>query len=249
VPPGRAAPVKEDRLQQQGALNVKKSSIRAAVAAVAALAAGIGWMGIAARPAAAQQVAPARSAGAPNIAMLDVNSVFKNHARFKAKMQDLDADVKSLQEQAKQANAQINKLVEQLQNYRAGSDEYKRLEEDIVKQRSEIQTRMQIQKRDVMQREAKIHYEVYCEIQQEVRYICQANNIGVVLNYSRDPINAENPDDVLRGISQKVVFSNADLDITPLVISRLSPPNRQADRSNASPARPGVGVPSGNRQF
>ena len=62
-PLGRAAVVKDDRLQQQGVLNVKKSRLMAVLATCAAGC--LVWMSLAARPALAQQRPPMAAPAAP----------------------------------------------------------------------------------------------------------------------------------------------------------------------------------------
>ena len=56
--------------------------------------------------------APARPAGGPSIALLDVSYIFKNHARFKGMMEDMKADVERAENQVKAERDAITKLNE-----------------------------------------------------------------------------------------------------------------------------------------
>jgi Skp family chaperone for outer membrane proteins len=232
VPSGRAATVKEGRLKQQGALNVKKSSLVAALAAVAAAAAWVAWMGLGGQPAEAQQAAPVRAANMPTTALIDVNYIIKNHQRLKAALDQYENDAKTAQSDWKTENDKITKEAESLKdlNLKPGSPDYAKAEEQIMNKRAQLQIRMTREKKDFVQREAKLYYAVYQEILQEVQYYCSAYNISLVLNFQGDKINQDNPQDILRGVQQQVVFYNKDLDITPWVLNRLNP--RTANGSN-----------------
>lgn len=209
---------------------------------LAALAASVMWMGLAADPATAQQQ-PVRPQGLSGVALLDVNYVFKKHARFKSQMEEMRGDVERSQTEWKRQNEGINKLVERLNEFRPGTPDYKAMEEEIVNQRTKLQATMTIAKKDFLQREAKVYYNVYQEIMQEVKYYCEANGVTLVMTFNGDKINPENPEDVLRGINQKVVYYNPEMDITPLILKRLGAAAPQINPGPAMQTRPGVYVP------
>jgi Skp family chaperone for outer membrane proteins len=230
---GRAAPVKDDRLQQQGALNVKKSYLAAALAASVVVWGLLGSRG------AAQQ--PARVAAPTSIALVDVTYIFKNHPRYKAMMDELKGEVERAEARWKAEAEKIKRDAERIQDFRAGTPDYKNIEEDVVRKQSDLQARIKLEQKDLMQREAKIHFNVYQEILQEVTYYCQTNNIGVVVRFNGDPVNAEKPDDILRGMNQQVIYYHKDLDITPIIMKRFT-----ARPATGGPigVRPGVGAPA-----
>jgi Skp family chaperone for outer membrane proteins len=227
---------RKTRLQQQGVLNVKKSLVLAAVAAA------VVWMTVSAPRAGAQQ--PLRTQGGGAVALVDVNYIFHKHARFKSQIEEMKADIERTQADFKRTADQITKDAERLNDFRSGTPDYHNAEEELVKRRAELQAKMALQKREFLQREAKIYYNVYTEIMQEVQYYCQANNVGLVLSFNGDKINPENPDEVLRGINRQVVNYNPDLDITPTILQRISPQNRPAQTGDT---RQGVFVPPVNR--
>ena len=204
----------EDRLQQQGALNVKKSCLLAALAAVVSL-------GLLTGQGAGQ--APVRPIGVPGIALVDVNYIFKNHPRFKSMMDDLKGDIDRAEQRWKAEAEKIKRDSERINDYRAGTQEYKTIEEDAARKMSDMQVRVKLEQKEFLQREAKVYYNVYTEIMQEVQYYCSVNNIGVVIRFNGDQINVEKPDDVLRGVNQQVVYYSKDLDITPAILNRLGP--------------------------
>lgn len=228
-------------MQQQGVLNVKKSyvSVAWALTAVVALALLVAWGGHGASQADAQQPG-VRAQGPTNVALVDVNYIFKKHARFKLLMEEMKGDVDRAQAEFKRQAEAINKDAENLANFRPGTPDYRAAEEEVVNRKSKLQGQMALQKKEFLQREAKIYYNVYQEIIQEVQYYCQANNIGLVLSFNGDPINPDNPDDVLRGINNKTVYYSKELDITGFILKRVGAPAAPAGPVGFRPAAGGV---------
>jgi Skp family chaperone for outer membrane proteins len=216
-------------------LNVKNSCL------VAVFAATIALTGLTARTAVSQQPVM-RGPGVQSVALVDVNYIFKKHGRFKAQMEQMRADVERSQAEWKRQMEAINKQADRLQEFRPGTPDYKAMEEDIVNQKAKLQGQVALQKKEFLQREAKIYYNTYSEIMQEVRYHCQQNGLGLILSFNGDKINPENPEDVLRGINNKVVYYDDGLDITPIILKRLNPD--VADRSAVPTGPQGVSFPN-----
>ena len=174
------------------------------------------------------------------IALLDVSLIFKNHGRFKAMMAEMENDVKRAEEQMKAERDTIRALSERLKEFRAGSPEYKQLEEQVAKRQSDLQVQVALQRKEFLQRESKIYHMVYMEVEQEVAYFAQQNGIAVVLRHSGDQVEGSDPNDVLRDINKQVVWSASGLDITQPILDRLNS-RSVAPAVNPGPAsRPGV---------
>jgi Skp family chaperone for outer membrane proteins len=190
---------------------------------LAAVAVALVELALLASPARAQQP-PVRPSAGPGIALVDVSYIFKHHPRFKAQEEEIKADAERAQMEFKRVNDAIAKDAERLNEFRPGTPDYKAAEEDIVNRKMKLQGSVQLQKKEFMQRDAKIYYNVYTEIMQEVQYYCQANAISLVLDFNGDAINPDNPSEVARGLQRQVIYYNKDLDITPYVLKRLGAP-------------------------
>lgn len=210
----------------------------------AALTAGLLTSLLAASSALAQQPQPqpraaAQPAARPSgVALLDINAVFKEHPGFKARMAELEERGKQLDNQVKIGRDELKALAEQMKEMREGTPQFKQMEEQLAEKQGSLQVRVQLQKKEFLQMQAKVYQTVYQEIEQEVASIAAANNIAVVLRYSSDPVDAEKPDDVLRNINKQVVYAAAGLDITPYVCQRI--------KSRAVPGPAPAGYPGGN---
>ena len=186
--------------------------------------------------------APARPAAGPNVALLDVSYIFKNHARFKGKMEEMKADVERAEAQVKKERETIIKLAEDLQRFHKGTPDYKALEEELAKRQADLSVQVQLTKNEFLQREAKIYHNVYQEIWQATDYYCKQNGIDMVLRFNGDPVDVERPDSVLSFINKPVVWYQKNLDITPAILAdlnRTAPAPAAADRRTA-PVRPSV---------
>jgi Skp family chaperone for outer membrane proteins len=175
------------------------------------------------------------------LALLDVSRIFKNHARFKGMMQDMKADVERAEAQVKSDREAIGKLAERLQEFRKGTQDYQQLEEELAKRQADLAVRVQIQKSQFLQNEAKIYNNVYQEILQATDYFCKQHRIDIVVRYSSEGVDADRPDSVLSFINKPVVWNDPGLDITDAILTEL---NRTAINPTAAgrapPARPGV---------
>jgi len=225
---------------------VRKSQFLAALAGCILSMSLVGFY--ASRETAAQQ--PGRTArrpqhGGPAIALLDVSYVFKNHTRFKAMMADMKADVQRAEARVRSERDAIRKLAERLKDFRKGTPDYKALEEELVKRQADLAAGVQLEKKEFLQREAKIYYNVYQEVLQEVDYYAAANGIAMVLRFNGNPVDQEKPEDVLRHINKPVIWYAKNYDITPVVLGRIN--DRAFNPSSTAPhgpaRRPGAGVP------
>jgi Skp family chaperone for outer membrane proteins len=140
-------------------------------------------------------------------------------------MTDLQADMERAEQQMKKERDSLRVLSERLNDYRAGTAEYKQLEEEMAKRSADLTVRFQLQKKEFTKTEAKTYYMVYQEIQQEVDAYAQANGIAAVLKFKSELADVDKPDEVLTELNKPVIWYARNLDITPLILESL---NRRA---------------------
>ena len=171
----------------------------------------------------AQAQAPARAPqAAPQIALLDVSAVFKNHRRMQAMMDDMKKDVERAEQAVRAEREAIRNLAERLKEFRKGTPDYRAIEEELTKKQADLSVRIQLQKKEFLQREAKIFYTVYQEIQQEVAYYASAYGVSLVLRSSSEQADIENPQEVLAYLNRDVVWNARQIDITNYILDRLN---------------------------
>jgi outer membrane protein len=202
--------------------------------------------------AAVGSTASAQQVPAGSVAIIDLSYIFKNHARFKAMTEDMRASVTAAEEELKRRKAEIDALSKRLQelgnDFRKDSPEYKQLDADITKKKIDLNAAIALQKKDFLEKEAKIYYSVYTEISDEVQYFADRNRISLVLRFNGDPASDSDPQEILKQLNKSVVYYNKSIDITPMVLDSINARNgggrpAQGGPVGAQQPRPGVGVP------
>jgi len=212
-------------------LKVKKSRVGVALASCFLVAAVL-----VAGALAQQRTGPAAGTRVgSDIALIDMGVIFKNHTRFKAHMTDLQADMERAEQQMKKERDSLRALSERLNDYRAGTAEYKQLEEEIAKRSADLNVRFQLQKKEFAKTEAKTYYMVYQEIQQEVDAYAQANGIAAVFKFKSEPADADKPDEILTELNKPVIWYARGLDITPIILESLNRRALQTERPSNGP--------------
>jgi Skp family chaperone for outer membrane proteins len=158
----------------------------------------------------------------PNIVLLDVSYVFDHLPRFQQVMNDMKKDVTNADAAVKAENSAIQKLAQELELKSRGSPDYKRMEEQVITRKANLAAQVETQRREFMQRETKIYYDCYRQIQVVVNDYCAANNIDMVLRFSSDPVDPDNPNSVINTINKPVVTYVRDRDITPDILDILT---------------------------
>jgi Skp family chaperone for outer membrane proteins len=174
------------------------------------------------------------------LALLDVSRIFKSHQRFKGMMDDMKADVERAEAQVKAERENIGQLADRLQEFHKGTPEYKQMEEDLAKRQAELAVRVNLQKNEFLQREAKIYNSVYQEILQATDYFCKQNRIDMVLRFNSDQVDVERPDSVLAFINKPVVWYDRGLDITEPILQDLNRNAINPGPASRTPTQQGV---------
>jgi len=192
----------------QGVLKVKTSLCSAALAA-ALLACGL-----AAGPSYAQT-------GGTAVAVIDVPYIFKNHVRFKQQIEDIKKDIDAYKEVVTQQQTQLRTESEKLNQWKAGTKEYKDVEENIARMRVNFQLESAKRQKEFMEQEAKIYFNVYKEIEAAVADFAGRNRIGLVLRYSAEDMDPTKRESIMQGINKMVIYQNR-LNITDIILDTLN---------------------------
>ena len=183
--------------------------------------------------------AQAQSAG--SVAVIDISRIFKEHQRFRAALADMKKDVEAAEAGLRKDAESIKQMAVDLQKapYAPGSPQYKEQEELIATKQAQIQLKMNLQKKEFMEREAKVYYQVYTEIEQEVAKFAQRYGINLVLRYNKIEMSPENRQEVLAGVNRAVVYQNK-IDITDDILRIIQPqgPLPNSQRTGLIPGQP-----------
>jgi len=233
--------------RQQGVHSVKRHLTAFTLAAAVALVQGSAFAQVPVRPVqpapAAAQPAPAaaqppRSAvPAAHVAVVDVGYIFKNHARFKAEMDRMKDQVMAAENGLKAEQERIKGLMDQLKGYNPGTPEYRKFEGEVAKAQGDFSVNAQLQKKDFMDREAKVYYGVYGEIERAVSQFARDHGIAIVHRFDGDPIDASDRNRILGSITKPMVYYDPQIDITPDVLKILNGASVAAQPQAGQPRR------------
>ena len=173
-----------------------------------------------------QPAAPASASvsGSPatHVAVIDVGYIFKNHNRFKAAMEKMKDEVMAAENALKAERDRINVLMEQLKNFNVGPPEHRKLEAEVAKAQGDFNVNAQLQKKDFMDREAKVYLQVYNEIERAVSQFARDNKIAVVHRFDGEPVDDADRNRILGSITKPIVYYDPQVDITPDILRMLN---------------------------
>ena len=156
------------------------------------------------------------------IAVIDLQTVFKNHQRFQTKKDAFNKDADAYKAHVRDTQRKGNAEIEKLKQFKPGTPEYTNLEKRLAGMRADLQVETQLKNKEMALREAQIFYEAYSEVQQQVAKFSGEYGISMVLRFEQTEIDPANLQSVRMGLSRPVVYVYPQLDITAEVIKRLN---------------------------
>ncbi len=156
------------------------------------------------------------------IAVVDVNRLLKNHAKLKKELSNLGGEARLQQAKFESQLKSMSKKAEELKDLTAGTREYKTLEEELMQGKAKIQTDIALTRKDFEQREAQLYLGVYRQIQSDVAKTAKSRGIVIVINVNRGEVGADNPTEAAKRITDKVVWFDDSLDLTPQLEDRYA---------------------------
>ena len=95
------------------------------------------------------------------VAVIDIAHVFKNHPRFSLEEEELKGRVKAAEDEIKKRREELINLDKQLREFQKGTPDYKRVDEQIILRKAEMDVFVKVRRKDVVEREAKMYHTIY----------------------------------------------------------------------------------------
>ncbi len=137
---------------------------------------------------------------------------------------------------------------------RKDSPEYKQLDADLTRKKIDLSTQVSQQKKEFLEKEAKIYYNVYQEVLDEVQYFSERNRISLVLRFNGDPVTDSDPQEILKQLNKRWSTTTRASTSRRMILDSLNTPRRRCCAAvpggQAVPGtgvRPGVPPPVANR--
>jgi len=174
--------------------------------------AAILFLGATTAPADAQHP---EAANAPKygVAVVDISYIFKEHKNFIATMEQMKSEMQGLEQKLKAKRDAIAKLQEDRDLREPGSEDFKRLDDQLATEKAKFNLEMDRLRKDLMERESKVYFNTYQQVVYAIGNYAKQRNIGLVLRFNGDKPDPNDRNAILREINKPVVFEN-NVDIT-----------------------------------
>jgi Skp family chaperone for outer membrane proteins len=183
----------------------------------------------------------------PQIAVIDISRIFKEHPRFIEEMARLKTRVEAEDSKMKARADRLQGLADELKTLKPGSQEYKDKEKMAASERAQMQIDIQVQRKEFLEQEAAIYKEVYESIKVQVANYASRAGLAAVIRYSTMPAEAAaQPNAVLAEIQKDLVWFAPQLDITNHILASLG---ARSNPATAGPARSTIPYPAQNPTY
>lgn len=180
---------------------------------------------------------PAAPAAIPHkVALIDVAFVFKEYDKFKLFQEDLKAEVEQAQEQDRKLLEDMKAEQAKMKSYQEGTPEFAQSEKKLAQLNLERQTFQLNQQRDFAKKQAQMYHTIYLEVSDYVAKYAKHKSYTLVLKFSRDEVEADNPNALLQGLNRPVVYFRAEDDITDTILTAMNDRFKGGASRSAAPA-------------
>lgn len=167
--------------------------------------------------------APKARAPMPGLRIIDLKKIFDGYDRFQDETRFLKREVEAREEQLKQLREEMKKIDQQRKELNPSTPEAKDLEARLVRMDSEHRSQLTLGKKEFLEKEAKIYFNVYREVIDEVKLYCQYEGVQLVLRFNDEKMpTADDPQGVLKELNKTVVHHDPAIDITTLIMNELN---------------------------
>ena len=172
-----------------------------------------------------------------NVGLIDMGLVFESHPIFKVQLQQLKQEADALQNTVLQQRQMLAKEGESLSLlFTQGTSEFKQKEKELAFKAAQLEIDAKDKMRDLMTTEARLHFEVYTDVNRVVEEYSQQFGIRLVLRFNSNAAKADNPESIMQQVNSAVVFYKPENDITAAVIQRVVQSQAARGASNENPA-------------
>lgn len=155
------------------------------------------------------------------VSVIDIGQVFKSHPTFPGQLEALKSEAERFKQASLQLRQQMMKKAEVLQQYKPGSAEFKQAESELAKESAALEVEQRNQMRTLMEREAKLHFQAYKQVEAAISSYCEPREIQLVLRHNDIEMQKGNPTSIMRKVNGSIVFHEPSRDITTAVIAEL----------------------------
>jgi Skp family chaperone for outer membrane proteins len=175
------------------------------------------------QPQQAQPTANAATSAVPRtVGVIDVGYILQNHPTLKNKMESIKAAMEAADKEMQEKRERIVKAMEQLkERFNEGTPDYDRAEKDIADQDTKFRLELVKKRKEFESQQALVLAEVHSQITTLLEYVSKNYGFQVVLQVSRQTVDAKKPETLDMAMSQNVLYFNPGTDVTEFVLGQL----------------------------
>lgn len=156
-----------------------------------------------------------------NVALVDVGKIFKSHPVFGQQLEALRQEAEQFKVETRQMQQALMKEASVLKNYEQDSAEFKAEESRLAQKSAAREVQQRSVMRDLMKKEAQLHFDTYNEIKQVIADYAQQSGIRMVMRYNSMPLDPSVPASIMQKVNGSIVFHTNQKDITDEILSQI----------------------------
>lgn len=162
-------------------------------------------------------------ATAHQVGLIDMAHIFKNYEKFKAETEGLQAAAEQAEAKAQGMVEQMKALQGQMQGLTAGSADYNAKEAQLIELQTKLQAFQQVERRDIVRKQADVYKKIYVEVQQAVSMYAKHYDYTLIMRFNREDVSAAgDPQKIIQGMNRQVVWHRPQDDLTDPILQYLN---------------------------
>ncbi|MBT5017557.1 MAG: OmpH family outer membrane protein [Planctomicrobium sp.] len=173
--------------------------------------------------ASAQQPAATTAASAHQVGLIDMAHIFKNYEKFKAETQGLQGAAEQAEAKAQAMVTEMKNVQGQMQGLTPGSADYNAKEATLIGLQTKLQTFQQVERRDIVRKQAEVYKKIYVEVQSAVSMYAKHYEYTLIMRFNREELEAAgDPQKIIQGMNRQVVWHRPQDDLTDPILNYLN---------------------------
>lgn len=160
-----------------------------------------------------------------SIALVDVGYILKNHPNMDANMAGLKAEITQTQEDIETRRKSLLEEQEKIgKMFEADTPQFKQQQESLISRESKLRVDFMGKEKEFAEKQATVIFKSYQSINAAISAVAVHYQYDIVLRYSREQneMDPKKPQTVNFGIQRDILYHNAQVDITEIVLSVLN---------------------------
>ena len=172
---------------------------------------------------------------------IDIDQVMRSYDKFKVTQEKLQAEAMEEQNNLMKLGAKGKSLVEQLQRFKQGTEDFRKTTEEISEVKAKLESKKEALQQEFEMKAAETMINTYTEIQLVAEGVAKKYKMAYVVKVVRDQITANDRQSAQAVIAQPLIYSDSATDITKEVIYYL---NLRYQKSGGLPPKTASAAPA-----